>query len=41
MLIGKDGQVLVHRDAERVTKPAADLAPELKPESLWEPRQER
>mgnify|MGYP000004574048 CR=1 FL=1 len=36
MLIGKDGQVLVHRDAERVTKPAADLAPELKPESLAE-----
>ncbi len=27
MLIGKDGQVLVHRDAERVTPSAADLAP--------------
>lgn len=36
MLIGKDGQVLVHRDAARVTKPAGELAPELKPESLAE-----
>jgi len=36
MLIAKDGQVLVHRDAARVTKPAADLAPELKPELLSE-----
>ena len=34
ILIGKDGQVLVHRDAARVTKPAAELAPELKPELL-------
>jgi methyl-accepting chemotaxis protein len=34
MLIGKDGQVLVHRDGARVTKPVADLAPELKPELL-------
>lgn len=31
MLIGKDGQVLVHRDAARVTKPATDLSPELTP----------
>ena len=36
MLLGKDGQVLVHRDGARVTKPAADLAPELKPELLAE-----
>jgi methyl-accepting chemotaxis protein len=36
MLLGKDGQVLVHRDGARVTKPAADLAPELKPEQLAE-----
>jgi len=34
MLLSKNGQVLVHRDAERVTKPASDLAPELKPELL-------
>ena len=34
MLLSKDGQVLVHRDGARVTKPAADLAPELKPEQL-------
>ena len=36
MLIGKDGQVLVHRDGERVTKPSTDLAPALKPEFLAE-----
>ena len=36
MLLGKDGQVLVHRDGARVTKPAADLAAELKPELLAE-----
>ena len=36
MLLGKDGQVLVHRDGARVTKPAAELAPELKPEQLAE-----
>ena len=36
ILIGKDGQVLVHRDGERVTKPAVELAPELKPELLAE-----
>lgn len=36
MLIGKDGQVLVHRDATRVTKPVSELAPELKPELLAE-----
>jgi len=34
MLLSKNGQVLVHRDAERITKPASDLAPELKPELL-------
>ena len=34
MLISKNGQVLVHRDAARVTKPASDLVPELKPELL-------
>ena len=34
MLIGKDGQVLVHRDAERVTKPSSDLSPELAAASL-------
>jgi len=34
MLLSKNGQVLVHRDAERVTKPASDLAPELKPDLL-------
>lgn len=34
MLIGKDGQVLVHRDGARVTKPLTDLAPELKPDVL-------
>jgi len=36
MLLGKDGQVLVHRDAARVTKPVSELAPELKPELLSE-----
>ena len=36
MLLSKDGQVLVHRDGARVTKPAAELAPELKPELLAE-----
>ena len=36
MLITKDGQVLVHRDGARVTKPLTDLAPELKPELLAE-----
>ena len=36
MLLGKDGQVLVHRDGARVTKPAAELAPELKAELLAE-----
>ena len=36
MLIAKDGQVLVHRDGARVTKPVSDLAPELKPELLSE-----
>ena len=36
MLLGKDGQVLVHRDGARVTKPAAELAPELKAEQLAE-----
>ena len=36
MLLGKNGQVLVHRDGARVTKPAAELAPELKPELLAE-----
>jgi methyl-accepting chemotaxis protein len=34
MLIGKDGQVLVHRDGARVTKPFTDLAPDLKPDVL-------
>ena len=34
MLLGKDGQVLVHRTPERVTKPAAELTPELTPAFL-------
>ena len=36
MLIGKDGKVLVHRDADKVTKPALDLSPDFKPETLAE-----
>ena len=36
MLLSKNGQVLVHRDAARVTKPVSDLVPELKPELLAE-----
>ena len=34
MLIGKDGKVLVHRDAARVTKPASEIAAQLDLTSL-------
>ncbi|WP_417068495.1 methyl-accepting chemotaxis protein [Niveibacterium terrae] len=34
MLLGRDGKVLVHKDAATVTKPAAELAPQLSAERL-------
>jgi methyl-accepting chemotaxis protein len=34
LLIGKDGTVLVHKDADRVTKPASDISGEFAPMAL-------